>query len=232
MRIDIWSDVVCPWCYIGKRNLEAALAEFPHRDEVEVHWHAYELDPNGPREREGAYADRLARKYRATPEQAQAMIDRMVNAAAEAGITMRFDIARPGNTFDAHRVLRFAAEFGPQVQGALKERFLLATFTEGEPIGDRDTLVRLAADAGLDEHEVKAVLDSDQFGDDVRAEEQTAYELDVTGVPFFVFDRQYALPGAQPPEVFRRVLDRAWASQSQEAAPPSGEVCDDDTCAI
>jgi predicted DsbA family dithiol-disulfide isomerase len=232
VRIDIWSDVVCPWCYVGKRNLERALADFEHRDEVDVHWHAYELDPNAPPEREGPYAERLARKYRATPEQVEAMINRMVQAGAEAGVELRFDRSRAGNTFDAHRLLRFAAEFGPKVQGALKERLLQATFTEGEPIGDRETLVRLAADAGLDKNDARAVLDSDQYAADVRADEQLAHELDVTGVPFFVFDRTYALPGAQPPDVFAKVLDRAWSQREAAAGVAAGEVCDDDNCAI
>jgi len=248
MRVDVWSDVVCPWCYIGKRNLEHALAGFEHRDAISVHWHAYELDPNAPRERSGVYAERLARKYGTTPERAEAMIDRMVHAGAEAGITMHFDRLRGGNTFDAHRVIHLAGEYGPALQGAVKERLLHATFTDGEPIGDRDTIVRLAAEAGLDATEARIVVESDRYGDEVRADERAALELDITGVPFFVFDRQYSLPGAQPPDVFARVLERAWSqrtsepgepaepSESEEPAPTArasdGDVCDDGSCAV
>ena len=164
--MQIWSDVVCPWCYIGKRRFEAALADFPHRDEVEVVWRSFELDPSAPAEREGDYAARLSRKYGVSVPQAQAMIDRMVETGAGDGLELRFDRSRAGNTFDAHRVLHLAAERG--VQGAVKERLFRATFTEGEPIGDRATLVRLAAEAGLDPDETAEALASGAHAEAVR----------------------------------------------------------------
>jgi predicted DsbA family dithiol-disulfide isomerase len=212
MEIEIWSDVVCPWCYIGKRNFEAALARFEHRDAVSVRWRSFELNPGAPAEVEGRYVERLARKYGVDVEQAQAMIDRMTGSAAAAGLDIRFDISRPGSTFDAHRLLHLAHDRGRQ--GALKERLFAAMFSEGEPIGDRETLVRLAAEAGLDADDARAVLDDGGYADDVRADETEARELDVTGVPFFLVDRTVALSGAQPPDLLLRVLDRAWAKRA------------------
>jgi predicted DsbA family dithiol-disulfide isomerase len=212
MEIEIWSDVVCPWCYIGKRNLEAALARFEHRDEVSLRWRSFELNPGAPAVVEGRYVERLARKYGVDVDRAQAMIDRMTGAAAAAGLDVRFDISRPGSTFDAHRLLHLARDRG--VQGELKERLFAAMFTEGEPIGDPETLVRLAAEVGLDADEARAVLDGGAYADEVRADEAEARELDVTGVPFFLVDRTVALSGAQPPDLLLRVLDRAWANRA------------------
>src|SRR3954451_24467404 len=198
MRIEIWSDVVCPWCYVGKRHLEQALDGFAHRDAVEIVWRAYELDPNGPRERVGSYPERIARKYGIPEAQARTSIARIVNAGADAGIDFRFDDLRAGNTFDAHRLLHLAASLG--VQDELKERLLFATFTEGHPIGDRETLVKLAADVGIAEPEARRVLEGDELAPEVREDEAEATELGVSGVPFFVFDRRFAVSGAQPPE--------------------------------
>jgi predicted DsbA family dithiol-disulfide isomerase len=235
MEIEIWSDVVCPWCYVGKRNFEAALARFEHRGEVTVRWRSFELNPGAPTEAKGRYVDRLSRKYGVDVAQAQAMIDRITSVGAAAGLDFRFDISRPGSTFDAHRLLHLAHDRG--VQGELKERLFAAMFTEGEPIGDRETLVRLAADVGLDADEARAVLDGDAYADAVRADQAEARELDVIGVPFFVVDRTVALSGAQPPDLLLRVLDRAWADHA--AARPvvvTGDDpapgCDDDTCAV
>jgi len=186
MKVEIWSDVVCPWCYVGKRRFESALGRFEHRDQVEVVWRAFELDPSAPPEREGAYAERLATKYRVDATEARAMIDRMVSTGAADGLELRFDRARPGNTFDAHRLLHLALDRG--VQGALKERLLAATFTEGAPIGDADTLAGVAGLAGLDPDEARAVLDGDAYAAEVRADERRAATLGISAVPFFVVD--------------------------------------------
>ena len=234
MKVEIWSDVVCPWCYIGKRHFEAALADFEHGDEIEVVWRAFELDPSAPREREGGYIRRLARKYGVSEAQAEAMTQRMVGAAAQVGLDFRFDIARPGNTFDAHRLLHLAGERG--VQDQVKERFLAAYFTEGEPVGHHDTLVRLAAEAGLDADEARAVLESDAYTAEVRADERAAGDLDITGVPFFVVDGTRGVPGAQPPATLLRVLERAWAAahptrllvEDADVAPG----CEGDACEL
>jgi predicted DsbA family dithiol-disulfide isomerase len=231
VRIEIWSDIVCPWCYVGSRRLEQALASFPHADEVEIVWRSYELDPNAPAERTGTYVEHLSRKYGVPAADARARLDHMVAVGAELGIDLRFDDARPGNTFDAHRLLHLARTRG--VQGELKERLLAATFTEGRPIGDRETLVKLAADVGLDEEEARAALETDAFAADVRADEAEAHAIGVQGVPFFVFDRRYAVSGAQPAEVFLEALERT----RQEAAPirridVEGAACEGPDCAL
>jgi len=233
MKVEIWSDVVCPWCYIGKRRFEQALAGFPHRDEVEVVWRAFELDPSAPRERTGDYAGHLAAKYGVPLGQAQQMIDNMTTVAAQDGLDFRFDLARPGGTFDAHRLLHLAAERG--VQDALKERLLRATFTEGEPIGDPETLVRLTAEAGLDADEARAVLASDRYAAEVRGDEEQARAYGITGVPFFVVDGRYGVSGAQPAEALVQVLAQAWAERTplqMVAAGGHAPGCDGDTCAV
>jgi len=207
VRVEIWSDVVCPWCYVGKRNFEAALAEFEHRDEVEVTWRAFELDPSAPSEREGDYATHLARKYGMSVEQAQKMIETMTATGAAAGAVLDFSQARPGNTFDAHRLIHLAGVRG--VQEAVKERFFRAMFGEGEPIGNRRVLLRLAVEAGLPAEEAAAVLESDTYAAEVRADEELAFDLGISAVPYFVIDRSFGVPGAQPPDVILRALRRA-----------------------
>jgi len=235
MKVEIWSDVVCPWCYIGKRNFEEALARFDHRDEVEVVWRAFELDPGAPRRRQGQYAERLARKYGVGRAEAQAMIDRMASKAAEAGLVFRFDIAQPGNTFDAHRIIHLGRERG--VQDAVKERMLAATFTEGEAIGDGDVLLRLAVDAGLDTDEVGSLLDGDRYAAEVRDDEEAAMDLGVTGVPFFLVDGKLAVPAAQPDDVLLRVLERAWSARHPVTVTVTSDDdqapgCGGDACAL
>ncbi len=232
MRVEIWSDVVCPWCYIGKRHLESALERFEHADEVEVIWRAFELDPAAPVEREGEYAVRLAAKYRIPISEAEAMIERVTRAGDDAGVDFRFERARPGNTFDAHRLIHLGLDRG--VQGALKERMLAAAFTEGRPIGRTDALVAVAVSAGLDEDEARAVLAGDRFAAEVRAEEQLARSLGITSVPFFVVDRKYGAPGAQHPDVFLDLLRQAWSDSrpANAEAKTADQACEGDTCAV
>ncbi|MDB4930152.1 MAG: dsbA [Myxococcaceae bacterium] len=233
LKIDVWSDIACPWCYVGKRRLEAALADFPHRDAVAVTWHSFELDPSAPAIAPATpgYAERLAAKYGRSVAHAQGMIDNMTKVAAVDGLDMRFDKVRAGNTFDAHRLIHFAADKG--VQGAMKERLLRAYMTEGEAIGDREVLARLAAEVGLDAAEVAAVLASDRYADGVRADEQNAREIGITGVPFFAVAERYGVSGAQPAEVLLEVLEKAWEALPDEAAtaPVEGAVCGPDGCA-
>lgn len=232
LRVDIWSDIACPWCYVGKRRLEAALARFPHRDQVEVVWRAFELDPSAPRERDRdvSYAGRLAKKYGTTEAQASAMIQRMTDVAAADGLDFRFDRIRPGNTFDAHRLLHLAGERG--AQDAVKERFLRAYMTEGEPIGDPATLARLAVEAGLDADEVQGVLSSDTYAQEVRADEREAAALGISGVPFFAVARRYGVSGAHPAEQLLTVLERAWADVAGSLQPAfaEGAACGPDGC--
>lgn len=208
MQVEIWSDVVCPWCYIGKRRFEQALAQFEHADEVTVTYRSFELDPGAAQSRSGTHAEHLARKYGMTVERAQQLNEQMTQTAAGEGLEFRFDRIRAGNTFDAHRLLHWALEQGKQIE--LKERLLKATFTDGEQIADRDTLVRLAGEVGLDKAEARELLSSDRYADAVRADEQQAMDYGITGVPFYVINRKYGVSGAQPAEVLAQVLNRAY----------------------
>jgi predicted DsbA family dithiol-disulfide isomerase len=216
VKVEIWSDVVCPWCYIGKRRFETALAAFDHRDEVEVEFRSFELDPRAPRERTGDPAVHLARKYGMSEERARASQSHLTDVAAEDGLEIDFALARPGNTFDAHRLLHLAATRGCQPE--LKERLLRAYFTEGRAIGDPGALASVAVEVGLDADEVAEVLDGDRYADDVRADESAAEELGIGGVPFFLVDRRFAVSGAQQADVFARALERAWSKREAEAS--------------
>ena len=221
MRVDIWSDVVCPWCYVGKRRFEAALAEFAHRDDVEVRWRSFELDPRAPRVRDGDRVEHLAAKYGVTRDQAEGMERTIAEAAGSVGLALRLDLVRGGNSFDAHRLLHLAADHG--LADRLKERFFRAYFAEGEPIGDRAALSRLAVEAGLPAPDVDAVLSSDRYAEAVRADEAQAQAYGAGGVPFFVIDETYGLSGAQAPEVFTSVLERAWSERRPDRAAPPPE---------
>jgi predicted DsbA family dithiol-disulfide isomerase len=210
--VEIWSDIACPWCYVGKRRFEAALARFEHRDDVRVRWRSFELDPSAPREREGDRAARLADKYGMTLEQAQAAERQMTDVAAGEGLDFRFDIARSGLTFDGHRMIHLAAEH--DLQDAIKERLLRAYFSEGELVADHDTLVRLATEVGLPEDEARATLSGGRFADAVRDDELTAQGLGITAVPTFVVDRALGASGAQPPDQLLDLLRRGWANRA------------------
>ncbi|MEY2399274.1 MAG: hypothetical protein QOJ00_2448, partial [Actinomycetota bacterium] len=175
MKVEIWSDVVCPWCFVGKRQFERALEQFEHAGELEIEWRAYELDPRAPEVREGTYTERIARKYGTDVGQARAMMSRIVSVGAEAGIEFKFDYMQPGNTFNAHRLLHLAKAHG--VQDELKGRLLHATFFEGQATGTRDVLEKLAVEVGLDAEAVADLLDGDAFADAVRTDERVAQAL-------------------------------------------------------
>lgn len=234
VKVDIWSDVVCPWCYIGKRRFERALAGLPFRDRIEVTWRSFELDPSAAPspEHPGPYVDHLARKYGIGPEQAQVMIDRVTSAAAAEGLTYRFDIARRGNTFDAHRLLHLALRRG--VQDELKESLDHATFSEGLPVSDHRALTEVAVSVGLEEIDVKEVLTSDRYADAVRADEAQARAYGISAVPFFVVDGKYGIAGAQPPELIAAALERAWSERNPLTVVGSAadHACADDSCDI
>jgi predicted DsbA family dithiol-disulfide isomerase len=236
LTVDVWSDIACPWCYVGKRHLEQALADFAvdggpfNRGPVDVVWHAFELNPSAPREsNEGPYAERIAKKYGSSVSEAEQRITRLVETARADGLTLDFERIRPGNTFDAHRVLHHAHEVGRQ--DAVKERFLRGYLSEGEAIGNPETVLRLAVDAGLDTDQVSAILSSDTYAREVRADEAEAQRLGIRGVPFFVVGGRYGLSGAQPAELISRVLEQAWAELD---APPleyaEGATCGPDRC--
>jgi predicted DsbA family dithiol-disulfide isomerase len=231
LRIDVWSDIACPWCYVGKRRLERALKEFPHASQVEIVWHAFELDPAAPKERDvsTSHAERIGRKYGMTTEQAQRSIDRLAETARGEGLSFDFEHIRSGNTFDAHRLVHLGHERG--VQGAVKERFLRAYLEEGALMSDQGTLVRLAVEAGLDAREVTDVLSGDVYAREVRADEAEAHELGISGVPCFVLDGRFAVTGAQSPEVMLSALHHAWSERKDGASElVEGAVCGPDGC--
>lgn len=234
MLVEIFSDVVCPWCAVGKRRFESALEKFEHADEIDVVWRAYELDPHAPLRREGDYAERLATKYGMSREQAVAANEQLSAVAAAEGLDFHFERAQPGNTFDAHRLLHYALGQGAGQQDALKERLFTAYFTEGAPIGDPETLLRLASEVGLDPVECAEVLASQRYGDDVRSDEREAHELGVSGVPFFVVDGKFGIPGAQDPDTILSVLNRAWtrAHPLEMVAADEATACEGDSCAV
>lgn len=232
LRVDIWSDIACPWCYVGKRRLEAALASFAHAADVEIVWRAFELDPAAPAIRESApgYAERLATKYRTSTTQAEGMLEQMTETAATDGLEFRFDRIQSGNTFDAHRLIHYAHEQGHQ--DAMKERLLRAYMTEGQPIGDREVLVALAGEAGLDTTAAREVLETGRYADDVRSDEAIARELGISGVPFFVLGGRLGVSGAQPADVLRGALEQAWSDLAATETPPlaEGAACGPDGC--
>ena len=239
MKVEIWSDVVCPWCHIGKRRFEEALSRFPHRDQVVVEWKSFELDPGSPSSSASepadasGYARWLASKYSTTQAEAEKMLASITAAAAAEGLDFRFDRAVVTNTFDAHQVIHLAAEHG--IQDEVKERLLRAYFSEGEAVGDRDVLVRLAAEAGLDADEVRAALVEQRFASAGRADEAEATALGIRGVPFFVVDRKYGMSGAQPAEQLLEVLQRAWAEKHPltfVGSAGDSTACGPDGCAI
>jgi predicted DsbA family dithiol-disulfide isomerase len=238
VKVEIWSDVVCPWCYIGKRRFEAALARFAHRDEVVVEWKSFELDPGASSAPAGGdeastYASRLAAKYATTEAEAQKMLDSMTAAAAAEGLDFRFDQAVSANTFEAHQLIHLAAAHGRQDE--VKERLLRAYFTEGEAVGDREVLIRLAAELGLDADATRDALTQQRHASAVRDDEAEATALGIRGVPFFVIDRTYGVSGAQPAEQLLEVLQRAWSETHPLTVVGAGNdagACGPDGCAI
>jgi predicted DsbA family dithiol-disulfide isomerase len=218
MRVEVWSDVVCPWCYLGKRRLEAALQDFEHRDEVEVLWRSFELDPQAPPRREGSPAEHLQGKYGMSAEQVQASWARLTALAAADGLDYHLDQTQGGSTFDAHRLIHLGAERG--LQDAVKERLMRAYFSEGAPIGDADTLTQLGVDAGLPAAEVAQTLASDRFATEVRGDEHRAELIGITGVPFFVIDERYAVSGAQSADHLLAALNAAWAERVPATSGP------------
>jgi len=230
MLVEIWSDVVCPWCYIGKRRFERAVAAFG--PPIEVVWRSYELDPGAPPVRTGSSVERIARKYGMTVDEAEAQHRRITDLAAAEGLDYHLERARGGRSFDAHRLLHLARQRG--IQDAVKERMLAGYLQEGVAIGLPEELAPLAVSAGLDPAEVEAVLSGDAYGDEVRADEARADALGITGVPFFAVDGRFAIPGAQDSETIGLILERAWARRLPEAVngAAGSAACEGDTCAI
>lgn len=209
MQIEIWSDIICPWCYIGKRNFEQALAAFPHKEQVQIVWRSFELDPQAPAELPGKLAQTLADKYQVSIEDADAMIARVSAAAHSAGLAYRLDLARTGNTLDAHRLLHHAASKG--LGDKATECLMHAYFCAALPVGDRTALTRLAPQFGITEAEARQVLESDAYTAAVRADEARAAQCGIDVVPSFLIDGNILLSGGQPVAEFSELLHQAMA---------------------
>ncbi len=223
MRVDIWSDVVCPFCYIGKKRLEAVAEETGI--ELEVHWHSYQLDSEAPERQTISNSERLAQKYGRSVAEVEEMQRNIAQMAKAEGIEFNWQQANSGNTFNAHRLIHLAQSKG--LGNEAKEALFYSYMTQGLSIGERETLEDVAARIGLNPVEVDDLLDSDEFADFVKFDQEVARDqLKVTGVPFFVFDQRIALAGAQPREVFLQVLEKAQQPPAAQAASCNDEQCD------
>lgn len=245
MTIEVWSDVVCPWCYIGKRRVEAALHQVGGKD-VRIVWRAFQLDAAAPRPGEPghgrSHAEHLGQKYGGGTEAGQRMIDQMTEVAAGEGLDFHLEKSRPSNTFDAHRVLHLAAELeeqgSPGLQDRVKERFLLGYFTQGLDVADHTVLRDLAVEGGLPADRVQAVLAGTDHAEDVRADQAQAQAYGATGVPFTVVDGRYGVSGAQSAEVFAQAITRARADRVPQMVSPDAVAtgghgeCGPDGCAL
>lgn len=207
MQVEIWSDVICPWCFIGKRRFEMALARFEKRDSVKVIWRSFELDPKSPPHYPVPLEEMLSRKYNVSMQEAAAMNARVTGIAKEVGLEYHLSKAHPGNTFDAHRLLHFANS--KQLGDKATERIMQAYFAQSLAVGDRAALANLAPEFGIAESEALMLLESNAYSDEVRADEARAAELGISGVPFFLFNEKVGISGAQPVETFVQALQQA-----------------------
>jgi predicted DsbA family dithiol-disulfide isomerase len=230
MQVEVWSDVVCPWCYIGKRKLETALSRFPHADQVEVVWRSFQLDPSVPEGHTEPTLPALAAKYGRSVEEMAQMQRRVEDVAAGEGLEYHLADGVSGNTLLAHQLIHLAAEHG--LGGAMKERLLHAHFTEQRSVFDVESLVSLGVEVGLDADEARVALADRRYLAAVHEDIDTARALGATGVPFFVVDRTYGAAGAQPAEQLLQLLERAWADSHPLVTVPAAEGCEDGTCSV
>ncbi|WHY84125.1 DsbA family oxidoreductase [Neobacillus novalis] len=236
MKIEVWSDYVCPFCYIGKRRLEEALSQFPDKDKVEVEFKSFELDPNSPKNSGENIHEVLAKKYGMSLEKAKQANQGVGSQAASVGLRFNFDEMKPTNTFDAHRLAKFAKTQGKEA--VVSEKLLHAYFTESKDIGNLETLADIAEDAGLTRQEVISILnDKNAFAADVRQDESLAQQYGVRGVPYFVINQKYAISGAQPTETFFGALQKVWQEESaspmlQDLSTTEDASCADGNCVI
>ena len=243
MRVDIWSDVVCPFCFIGKKRLEKAAEQAGV--ELEVFWHSYQLDPDAPIRQEKSNSERLAEKYNRSIAEVEEMQRNIAAMAKEEGIEFNWEHANSGNTFNAHRIIHLAQSLN--LGNEAKEAFFYSYMTQGLAIGERETIEDVAARIGLNPNQVEDVLNSDEFSEFVKYDEEVARDqLKVTGVPFFVFDQRVALAGAQPVEVMKDVLTKAVATMktedelqqeteekaSENTAQNDALICSDESCEV
>lgn len=208
MQVEVWSDIACPFCYIGKRRFEAGLDQFPHKDQVKIVYKSFQLNENAKKDMQYDAYDALSSRTGKSREEAKAIHERLAKQAEADGLDLRFDTLQLTNTLDAHRLLHFAAQHGKNNEVA--ELLFKAYFTECKHVGRHETLIAIAAEAGLDPKAVEEMLASDQYTDEVRADHLEGVRLGVSGVPFYVIDRKYAVSGAQPTNVFLEALEKTW----------------------
>jgi predicted DsbA family dithiol-disulfide isomerase len=214
MLIEIWSDIICPYCYIGKRRLEEALAKFQHKEEVKIEYRSFELNPDAKVHYEEDNIELLSKKYGTSKEQIKAMNLQLTEQAKEVGLTYHLDKIKATNTLNAHRLIHLAKQFGKENE--MVERLFKAYFTEVRHVGEMKTLIELATEIGLDQQKLQSMLNSNEYEADVRAQEQDAQQIGVTGVPFYVINRKYAISGAQPSEVFLEVMEKVWIEEVEK----------------
>lgn len=239
MNVDIWSDIACPWCFIGKRRFETALAQFAHKDQVTVTWHSYQLDPTLPERYDGTELEYLSQRKGMPADRVAEMFGHVAQVAADEGLAYDFSKIVVANSFPGHELLHVAKSMDSTTADAVKEALLSAHFEHGEDIGAREVLVRIGTEAGIDGGEINAALDGGTYRDSVRADIAQAQSLGIQGVPFFVLDNKYGISGAQPAELFTQALLTAWreanplvmVGQPADGADGlNGEVCGPDGC--
>ena len=232
MKVEIWSDVMCPFCYIGKRKFELALEKFPHRDTVEITWKSFQLNPEMITDPDKNINQYLAEVKGWSVKQAEDANNYVTDIAKKVGLTYNMDKAIVANSFDAHRLSHLAKKYNKQ--DALEERLFLAYFTEGKNTADHDTLIAIGVEIGLEENEIKSMLESNEFSAEVNRDILEAQMVGARGVPFFVFDRKYAVSGAQDPAAFEQVLNTIWEEQTKLTPitinENAGDVCGPDGC--
>tara|TARA_B100001063_G_C16778404_1_gene568063 strand:+ start:163 stop:819 length:657 start_codon:yes stop_codon:yes gene_type:complete len=214
MKVEIWSDVMCPFCYIGKKRFDTALEKFPHKDEVDVEWKSYQLNPHLTTQADKNINEYLAEHKGISIEEARSLNEHVTAMAAEVGLTYKMDEAVVANSFMAHRMTHFAKTKGKQSE--LEELLFKSYFTEGKNIDDLDTLLQIGEEIGLDKNELKSVLESNQFAEDVQKDVYEAHQVGLKGVPFFVYNNQYGISGAQPKELFEQTLQQAYDEWKKE----------------
>ncbi len=228
MRIDVWSDFLCPFCHLGRRQLALALAEFEQADDVDVVWHSFQLDRNAPAVASESNVQRVADKYGVSLEQMEETHRAMAAAAAEVGLDFQWEKVVGGNSYDAHRLHHHARSIGREQE--FMDTLMRGWYTDGAAIGDHETLMRLAGDAGLDVAEVRRVLASDDFGHEVRTDEALATQIGITSVPTFVLDQKYAVSGAQGADALLKAIAYTWADQGNRPEPAGGGGCGGGCC--
>jgi predicted DsbA family dithiol-disulfide isomerase len=228
MKVEIWSDVVCPFCYIGKRKFEAALSEYKETSNIEIIWKSFQLSPNTRTDTGKNIHQYLAEHKRISLEQAKSLNNQVTNIAKQVGLVFNFDQAIPVNTFNAHRFLHLAKQHGLQAEA--EEQLFKAYFTDGKNSDDPQALMLIGSEIGLDPAEVKQVLESNQYADEVREDIAEAHELGIRGVPFFLLDRKYAVSGAQDSKVFLETLEKAFTAWRKENPKSTVEITEGDYC--